>query len=147
MDESTCDVSECPECGSSDLKTEDEDEGEVFCRECGYVVGSRTSLSDGQESKEGGNKSNFSEEIQSRRSAEQIEEIDEQDSLWWDHDPAIFALMSPDDTHQEFYRIDNPEDFFDGIQGENEMTNRIRESGVEPFQKIEVPYIDWRFSI
>lgn len=149
--------SECPECGAKDFEPVEEDSEELACGNCGYVNKevdwTEYSHADTDESR----RKNLEdlEELPDRQSESPSSETSGPFADYWHHDPAIFALMSDDGTKQEFYQIDNPEEFFQelDVEGDSSWTRdervrrKIQQSDIDPFQKVDIPYIDWRFTL
>jgi len=46
-----------------------------------------------------------------------------------------------------YYRIENPREFFEGCSNEQDELKRIRESDLEPFETLDLPDIEWRYSV
>lgn len=150
---------ECPECGGTDFEEVEEEPEELVCSNCGLIHpkteqidwssasgNAPTSIST-QEKKEG------LREFRDSQSGSSPSKESGALADYWHHEPAIFAIMSDNDTKQEFYRIDDPEEFFNDVDvGEEspsmrneKLRRKIQKSDIEPFQKIEIPYIDWKF--
>jgi transcription elongation factor Elf1 len=135
------DITECPECGSKQLDRVSEPVEEVICSDCGLVVENSVM----EESDRIDRSSNLESDI-TNLEGEKINRSKTGSGEWLADDPGIFVISSPDDTKQEFYRIDNPEDFFEDVSGGEEGAKRaIKHSDIDPFKTVELPYITWRF--
>lgn len=156
MTDSISEDSECPECGAADFKSVEEGSEELVCGNCGYVNDQidwrEYSHQDTDESRQ--ESVEDSQELPDYQSGSSSSGESGPFADYWHHNPAIFALMSDDGTQQEFYRIEDPEEFFEELDVEGDsswtrdekMRREIQQSDIEPFQKIEIPYIDWRFT-
>lgn len=66
-------------------------------------------------------------------------------------DTATVGIVTvPHQRRHEYYKIDNPRDFFENCSGEKEEKRRIKQSDLDPFETIspstDLPPIDWTYT-
>lgn len=129
--------SACLECGSEDVESvgDKSEKSQFICSDCGLVIDKRTS-------------SKLDTDVDWRenygsKSSNQFARAD-----WREQSrPAIVGLIrEPSRTHHEYYRIENPRKFFEECAGEQDELKKIRESDLEPFETLDLPHIEWRYS-
>lgn len=142
----SADTLECPECGSENIELASDEVEEYFCEDCRVLFDTETesepfdpemySTSDPDTEK-------FKEWVAQRTT-------DSTEHVHWSEQtsPAIVGLIEePDRIKHEYYRIENPKEFFEGCSGEQDELRRIRESDLEPFETLDLPHVEWKFSV
>lgn len=138
----------CPSCDSTNYR-EAEDKDEVFCENCGLVLSDDeewSAFSTGDQVSE----SKHTETKDSKDIKSRLETPDEDAKLaWWEKsEPAIIGLVEePSRTYQEYYKIENPDEFFEGCESDRQRLERIQKSDIMPFQKLDLDHVDWYFQI
>jgi len=121
--------SACLECGSEDIEPAKNKSDQFVCSNCKLVMYKRDHS-----------------KLPENRFSDQIDDFARAD---WSqqYDTAIVGLIKePYRTYHEYYRIENPREFFEDCSNEQEQLRRIKDSGLEPFETLDLPQIDWRFS-
>jgi hypothetical protein len=126
--------SACLECGSETIESAPDDSEQFVCSDCGLVMYKRDRSLPESVSE---NLDRFSEDRGDFARADWSEQTS----------TAIVGLIKePERTDHEYYRIENPREFFEDCSGEQEQLQRIKESDLEPFETLDLPHIEWTFS-
>jgi Zn finger protein HypA/HybF involved in hydrogenase expression len=107
----------CIDCDSQNIESTPDESEQFICSDCGLVMAKR-------------NTERKSEYVRARWSEQT--------------DTAIVGIIKePHRRHHEYYRIDNPREFFKNCSGE---IQKIKQSDLEPFETLDLPHIDWIYS-
>jgi hypothetical protein len=119
----------CIECDSEDIETVSDEADQFICSNCGLVMKKRRTKM---------NSPFFDDE----------ERSDYIRADWAEQtETAIVGIITdPERRHHEYYRIENPREFFHNCSGEREQKQKIKRSDIEPFETLDLPRIDWKFT-
>lgn len=139
------DTLECPECGSENIELASDEVEEYFCEDCRLLFDTETEsdpFDPAIYSTSDQDTDAFTKRMAQRSDSKEYTHWSEQTS------PAIVGLIEePDRIKQEYYRIENPKEFFKGCSGEQDELRRIRESELEPFETLDLPRVEWKYSV
>lgn len=139
------DTLECPECGSENIEPASDEVEEYFCEDCRLLFDTETEsdpFDPAIYSTSDQDTDAFTERMAQRSDSNEYTHWSEQTS------PAIVGLIEePDRTKHEYYRIENPKEFFNGCSSEQDELRRIRESELEPFETLDLPHVEWKYSV
>lgn len=119
----------CIDCDSQDIESAPGESEQFICSDCGLVMNKRNTET----------RSNFLDE----------EDRSEYIRARWSEqtDTATVGIITePYRRNHEYYRIENPREFFKDCSGEREEKRKIKQSDLEPFETLDLPPIDWRFT-
>jgi hypothetical protein len=128
-DEGSTTPDRCIDCDSENIDSVTDSSEQFICSDCGLVMDRRNT------------------EMNSTLWNEQ-ERSDYVRAHWSEQtDTAVIGIITdPHRTHHEYYRIENPREFLKSCSGEREETQRIKQSDLEPFETLDLPPIDWRYT-
>jgi hypothetical protein len=119
----------CIDCDSQNIESVQDESDEFICSDCGLVMKRRnTEIRSNFLDKDGG--SDYVRADWSKQTSTGI----------------VGIITEPYRRHHEYYRIENPREFFKDCSGEEEQKQRIKQSNLEPFETLDLPPIDWRYS-
>jgi uncharacterized Zn finger protein (UPF0148 family) len=139
-------IQECPGCGSMDLVA-NEKQGETICESCGLVIADKDEPGRDWSEYEFDSERDIGRDRSSWESLDDFNQELEHNNV--DNSPpfetvTVGIIREPERTQRKYYRIEYAGEFFDGCWADDaSMLRRIEESGIEPFEVVELPQTNW----
>jgi uncharacterized Zn finger protein (UPF0148 family) len=139
-------IRECPGCGSMDLVA-NEKQGETICESCGLVVADKDEPGRDWSEYEFDSERDIGRDRSSWESLDDFNRELEHNDV--DNSPpfetvTVGVIREPERTQRKYYRIEDAGEFFDDCWADDaSMLRRIEESGIEPFEVVELPQTNW----